>query len=66
MDMNTIELWLDQEITLWALTVFLARGGETSLETSVNGLPPVDLLFSHEKVVVEVQGAHHHIDKEKN
>ena len=127
MDMNTIELWLGQEMTLWALTVFLARGGETSLllppmkrlydalmaekenssnirasimwlsgiwleenmqylplpcyettvspphrelhkflrenfprhalemEASVNGLPPVDLLFSHEKVVVEVQ-----------
>ena len=137
MDMNTIELWLDQEMTLWALTVFLARGGETSLllppmkrfhdalmaekgnssdirasimwlsgiwleenlqnlllpnyqttvspshrelykilrenfprhtlemEASVNGLPPVDLLFSHEKVVVEVQGAYHYIDKEK-
>ena len=137
MDMNTIELWLNQEITLWALTVFLARGGETSLllppmkrlydalmaekenssdirasimwlsgiwleenvqylplsyykttvspshrelhkflrenfprhalemEASVNGLPPVDLLFPCEKVVVEVQGAHHYIDKEK-
>ena len=137
MDMNTIELWLDQEITLWALTVFLARGGETNLllppmkmlydalmaekgnssdirasimwlsgiwleenlqdlllpnykttvshphrklyeilrarfschtlevEASVNGLPPADLLFPHEKVVVEVQGAHHYIDKEK-
>ena len=137
MDMNTIESWLGQEMTLWALTVFLARGGETSLllppmkrlydalmaekenssnirasimwlsgiwleenlrdlplldykttvsplhqelhkilrenfprhalemEASVNGLPPVDLLFSHEKIVVEVQGAHHYIDKEK-
>ena len=137
MDINTIELWRGQEMTLWALTVFLARGGETSLllppmkrlydalmaekenssnirvsimwpsgiwleenlqelplpdykttlsppqrqlykilrenfprhtlemEASVNGLPPVDLLFSHEKIVVEVQGAHHYIDKEK-
>ena len=27
MDMNTIELWLGQEMTLWALTVFLARVG---------------------------------------
>ena len=35
------------------------------VEASVNGLPPVDLLFSHEKVVVEVQGAQHYIDKEK-
>ena len=35
------------------------------MEASVNGLPPVDLLFSHEKIVVEVQGAHHYIDKEK-
>ena len=137
MDINTIELWKDQEMTLWALTVFLARGGETSLllppmkrlydalmaekenssdirasimwtsgiwleenlqdfplpdyettvsppqrelyeilrenfphhtlemEVSVNGLPPVDLLFPCQKVVVEVQGAHHYIDKEK-
>ena len=137
MDINTIELWPDQEMTLWALTVFLARDGETSLllpsmkrlydalmaekenssnirasimwpsgiwlkenlrdlplpnykttvsqshrelykflrvnfprhtlemEASVDGLPPVDLLFSYEKVVVEVQGAHHYIDKEK-
>ena len=137
MDINTIELWPDQEMTLWALTVFLARDGETSLllpsmkrlydalmaekenssnirasimwpsgiwlkenlrdlplpnykttvsqshrelykflrvnfprhtlemEASVDGLPPVDLLFSHEKVVVEVQGAYHYIDKEK-
>ena len=137
MDINTIELCREQEMTLWALTVFLARGGETSLllppmkmlydalmaekrnssnikasimrlsgiwleenlpdlpsvnykitvspphrelykilrenfprhalemEASVNGLPPVDLLFSHEKIVVEVQGAHHYIDKEK-
>ena len=137
MDINTIELWRGQEMTLWALTVFLARGGETSLllppmkrlydalmaekenssnirasimwpsgiwlkenlrdlplpnykttvsqshrelykflrvnfprhtlemEASVDGLPPVDLLFSHEKVVVEVQGAYHYIDKEK-
>ena len=136
-EMNTIELCLHQEMTLWALTVFLARGGKTSLllppmkrfhdalmaekenssdirasimwlsgicleenlqdlplpcykttvspphrelhkflrenfprhalevEASVNGLPPVDLLFSHEKVVVEVQGAQHYIDKEK-
>ena len=31
----------------------------------MNGLPPVDLLFSHEKIVVEVQGVHHYIDKEK-
>ena len=137
MDINTIELWRGQEMTLWALTVFLTRGGETSLllplmkglydalmaekensssirvsimrlsgiwlkenlrdlplpnyktivsyphrklhailrknfprhtlemEASVNGLPPVDLLFPREKVVVEVQGAQHYIDKEK-
>ena len=137
MDIDTIELRQDQEMTLWALTVFLARGGETSLllppmkrlydalmaekennsniraliiwtsgiwlkenlqdlplpdyktivshshrklhailrenfprhtlemEASVNGLPPVDLLFPCEKVVVEVQGAQHYIDKEK-
>ena len=31
----------------------------------MNGLPPVDLLFPCEKVVIEVQGAHHYIDKEK-
>ena len=137
MDIDTIELRQHQEMTLWALTVFLARSGKTSLllprmkrfydalmaekgnsqdirasimwlsgiwleenrqgfplpdyeiivspshrelykflrenfphhtlemEASVNGLPPVDLLFSHEKIVVEVQGAHHYIDKEK-
>ena len=137
MDINTIELWRDQEVILWALTVFLARGGETSLllplmkglydslmaekenssniralimrlsgiwleenlqdiplpdyqitvsplhrklyeilrarfpchtlemEASVNGLSPIDLLFPHEKIVVEVQGAYHYIDKEK-
>ena len=137
MDINTIELCREQEMTLWALTVFLARNGETSLllppmkrfydalmaekenssdirafimwpsgiwleenlqdfplpdyettvspahrelykilrknfpghtlemEASVNGLPPVDLLFPDEKVVVEVQGAHHYVDKEK-
>ena len=137
MDINTIELWRDQVITLWALTVFLARGGETSLllppmrrlydalmakkgnnsgirdsimrlsgiwleenpgdlplpnyetiishsqrklhailrgkfprhtlemEVSANGLPPVDLLFPHEKVVVEVQGTQHYLDKKK-
>ena len=137
MDINTIELWSGQEMTLWALTVFLARGGETSLllplmkrlydalmaekenssdirasimwlsgiwleenpgdlpsvnyktivspshrelykilrenfprhtlemEASVNGLSPVDLLFPRKKVVVEVQGSHHYIDKEK-
>ena len=137
MDIDTIELRQHQEMTLWALTVFLARGGETSLllppmkrlydalmaekennsniralimwtsgiwlkenlqdlplpdyktivshshrklhailrenfprhtlemEASVNGLPPVDLLFPCEKVVVEVQGAQHYIDKEK-
>ena len=137
MDIDTIELRQHQEMTLWALTVFLARGGETSLllppmkrfydalmaekgnsqdirasimwlsgiwleenrqgfplpdyeitvspphrelykflrenfprhalemEASVNGLPPVDLLFPRKKVVVEVQGAHHYTDKEK-
>ena len=31
MEINTIVSWRDQEITLWALTVFLARGGETGL-----------------------------------
>ena len=138
MGINTIEYNLHQEMTLWALTVFLARGVEISLllppmktlydalmaekgntsdiratimrlsgiwlgenlrdlplhnyrttvsqphrelytilrerfprhtlevEASVDGLPPVDLLFSREKVVVEVQGAHHYVDKEKN
>ena len=40
MDMNTIESWLGQEMTLWALTVFLARGGETSLL-----LPPMKKLY---------------------
>ena len=34
-------------------------------EASVDGLPPVDLLFSREKVVVEIQGPHHYLDKEK-
>ena len=137
MEINTIVSWRDQEITLWALTVFLARGGETGLllspmkrlydaliaeeennsnirattmrlsgtwleknvsdltvpnykstvshlhrtlhatlserfpdhalemECSINGLPPVDLLFPGKKVVVEVQGAHHYVDKGK-
>ena len=137
MEINTIVSWQDQEITLWALTVFLARGGEADLllppmkrlydaliaeeennsdrrastmrlsgtwlekslsdltvpnyevtvshphrklhatlserfsghllvmECSINGLPPVDLLFPHKKVVVEVQGAHHYVDKGK-
>ena len=137
MDIDTIELRQHQEMTLWALTVFLARGGETSLllppmkrfydalmaekgnsqdirasimwlsgiwleenrqgfplpdyeiivspshrelykflrenfphhtlemEASVNGLPPVDLLFPRKKVVVEVQGTQHYMDKEK-
>ena len=137
LDINTIESWRDQEMTLWALTVFLARGGEASLlfppmkrlydalmaetgntsdirasimrlsgiwlaenlrvlplpnykstisyphrklhtilskkfprdalemEASVNGLSPVDFLFPRKNVVVEVQGAHHYVDKEK-
>ena len=137
MEINTIVSWRDQEMTLWALTVFLARGGETGLllspmkilydaliaeeennsdiratimrlsgtwleknvsdltvpnykitvshlhrklhatlserfpdhalemECSINGLPPVDLLFPDKKVVVEVQGAHHYVDKGK-
>ena len=137
MDIDTIELRQHQEMTLWSLTVFLARGGETSLllppmkrfydalmaekgnsqdirasimwlsgiwlkenrqgfplpdyeitvspshrelyeflrenfphhtlemEASVNGLPPVDLLFPRKKVVVEVQGTQHYMDKEK-
>ena len=137
MDINPVQLWRHQRMTLWALTVFLARGGETRLllplmkrlydalmdekenssdirasimwtsgiwleenlqdfplpnykttvspphrelyeilrenfphhtlemEVSVNGLPPVDLLFPRQKVVIEVQGAHHYIDKEK-
>ena len=137
MEINTIVAWRDQEMTLWALTVFLARGGETGfllslmkrlydaliaeeennsdirativrlsgtwleknvsdltvpnykitvshlhrklhatlserfpdhaleMECSINGLPPVDLLFPGKKVVVEVQGAHHYVDKGK-
>ena len=137
MEINTIVSWRAQEITLWALTVFLARGGETGfllspmkrlydaliaeeennsdiratimrlsgtwleknvsdltvpnyeitvshlhrklhatlserfpdhaleMECSINGLPPVDLLFPGKKVVVEVQGAHHYVDKGK-
>ena len=35
------------------------------IEASVDGLPPVDLLFSREKVVIEIQGPHHYLDKEK-
>ena len=137
MNINTVESWREQETALWALTVFLARGGETSLllsqmkilydaltaekenrsdvrattmrlsgvwlgenqqdlppthyetiisrphqelyrilkdcfsghtlemEASVNGLPPVDLLFPDNRVVIEVQGGHHYVDKEK-
>ena len=133
MNINTIESWRDQEAVLWALTVFLARGGETSLllplmkrlydalmaekenrsdirattmrlsgvwlgenqqdlppikyettiskahrklyeilkdsfsghalkmEGSANDLPPVDLLFPDNRVVIEVQGRHHYI-----
>ena len=38
--MNTIELWLNQQMTLWALTIFLARGGETSLL-----LPPMKRFY---------------------
>ena len=34
-------------------------------EASVDGLPPVDLLFPREKVVIEIQGPHHYLDKEK-
>ena len=34
-------------------------------EASIDGLPPVDLLFSLEKVVIEIQGPHHYLDKEK-
>ena len=34
-------------------------------EASIDGLPPVDLLFSREKVVIEIQGSHHYLDKEK-
>ena len=34
-------------------------------EASVDGLPPVDLLFSREKVVIEIQGSHHYLDREK-
>ena len=34
-------------------------------EASIDGLPPVDLLFSREKVVIEIQGPHHYLDKEK-
>ena len=137
MNISTVESWLEQEKALWALTVFLARGGKTSLllprmrtlydalmaekenrsdirarimrlsgvwlgenqqdllpthyetiisiphqklygilkdsfsghalemEASVNGLPPVDLLFPDNRVVIEVQGGYHYVDKEK-
>ena len=137
MNINMIELSGHWEMTLWALTVFLARNGEESLllppmkrlydalmvekgnsldikasilwvsgfwlkenlldlpqpyykttvspphrklyaelkrnfpchtlemEVSVHGFPPVDLLFPDEKMAVEVQGAHHYVDKEK-
>ena len=137
MNMNTIESRQEQVMTLWALTVFLARSGEKSLllppmkrlydalmvkkgnssdtkasimwvsgfwlkenpldlpqpyyettvspphrklhvelkrnfprhtlemEVSVHDLPPVDLLFPDQKVAIEVQGAHHYVDKEK-
>ena len=137
MNISMLELSIYQEMTLWALTVFLARSGEESLilppmkrlydalmvekgnssdtkasimwvsgfwlkenlldlpqpyyetivshphrnlhaelkrnlprhrldmEVSVDSLPPVDLLFPDEKVAVEVQGAHHYVDKEK-
>ena len=34
-------------------------------EASVDGLPPVDLLFPREKVVIEIQGSYHYLDKEK-
>ena len=133
MNINTVESWREQEAVLWALTVFLARGGETSLllplmkrlydalmaekenrsdirattmrlsgvwlgenqqdlppikyettiskahrklygilkdsfsghalkmEGSANDLPPVDLLFPDNRVVIEVQGRHHYI-----
>ena len=137
MNINMIELSIHREMTLWALTVFLARSGEENLllspmkrlydslkveigngsdtkasimwvsgfwlkqnlldlpqpyyestvspphrnlhaelkrnfprhtlemEVSVHGLSPVDLLFPDEKVAIEVQGAHHYVDKEK-
>ena len=34
-------------------------------EASVDGLPPVDLLFPREKVAIEIQGSYHYLDKEK-
>ena len=54
-EMNTIELCLHQEMTLWALTVFLARGGKTSLL-----LPPMkrfhDALMAGKRKQLEYQG----------
>ena len=35
------------------------------MEASVDGLPPVDLLFPDKRVVIEVQGRHHYVDKAK-
>ena len=35
------------------------------IEALVDGLPPVDLLFSREKVAIEIQGPYHYLDKEK-
>ena len=40
MEIDTIVSWKAQEMTLWALTVFLARGGETDLL-----LPPMKRLY---------------------
>ena len=40
-------------------------GRTLKTEAIVDGLPPVDLLFSREKVVIEIQGSHHYLDKEK-
>ena len=34
-------------------------------EASVDGLPPVDILFSREKVAIEIQGPYHYLDREK-
>ena len=34
-------------------------------EASVDGLPPVDLLFPREKVAIEIQGSYHYLDTEK-
>ena len=40
-------------------------GHRFDVEASVNGLPPVDILFPDEKLIIEVQGPYHYLDKKK-